>query len=463
MKIYSKLIKKFKDQKGIAAVWVAIVLLMLLGFAALAIDVGYLYATKNELQNIADAAALAGAGELGQIYKGLAPADQQSYDFSTKREDIVASARGVVGSGKNKAGGKDVSIRDDDIIIFNINQAVGDLKSGSNFYTLPDAVRVIARRDASANGPIRMFFARIFEGIGFNFSNINADATAGLTTLTEVGPGEMNMPIGLSENLFPNDCKSTIKFSPTTSSCAGWHNFLDPINANAEADKLLGFIKDDPTIHGGEDDGELGECLETPCGEAWLDAYFDMNANQVPDAAYTPGVQSEISFFEFQGGTISSLFNGGVLEWAADGVTPVMDGGTTPKQVVLGDEKHPAPFIAIFDYFRFRDNFDWPEDGLWFDADDDPTTGVEGNEKHIEDPDLVWSGLVPVYKDEDVCMNPNTDLQIVGFAVTHVVMPNPPPSSTVTAIVDCNITFIEGRGGGGTSGNVKGTIPNLLE
>ena len=42
----------------------AIGLLTLLGFAALAIDVGYLFVVRNELQNAADAAALAGAGKL---------------------------------------------------------------------------------------------------------------------------------------------------------------------------------------------------------------------------------------------------------------------------------------------------------------------------------------------------------------------------------------------------------------
>ena len=42
----------------------AIGLLSLLGFAALAIDVGYLFVVRNELQNAADAAALAGAGHL---------------------------------------------------------------------------------------------------------------------------------------------------------------------------------------------------------------------------------------------------------------------------------------------------------------------------------------------------------------------------------------------------------------
>ncbi len=42
-------------------------MLLLIGFAAFAIDVGYMMVSRNELQNIADTAALAAAGELGAI------------------------------------------------------------------------------------------------------------------------------------------------------------------------------------------------------------------------------------------------------------------------------------------------------------------------------------------------------------------------------------------------------------
>jgi len=68
------------NQKGAAAIVTVIVLAMLLGFSALAIDVGYMYSTRNELQNVADSAALAGAGELGNIYLTLDYAAQQNFN-----------------------------------------------------------------------------------------------------------------------------------------------------------------------------------------------------------------------------------------------------------------------------------------------------------------------------------------------------------------------------------------------
>ena len=41
-------------------------LFALIGVASLAIDMGQLYTVRNELQNVADAAALAGVGQLIQ-------------------------------------------------------------------------------------------------------------------------------------------------------------------------------------------------------------------------------------------------------------------------------------------------------------------------------------------------------------------------------------------------------------
>lgn len=51
------------DERGAASVIVAVVLVVLMGFGALAVDVGAMYAEKAQLQNGADAAALAVAGD----------------------------------------------------------------------------------------------------------------------------------------------------------------------------------------------------------------------------------------------------------------------------------------------------------------------------------------------------------------------------------------------------------------
>ncbi len=66
------------NQKGAALVLVAGAMAVILGMAALVIDIGYLYVTKTRLANAADASALAGAQELpGRPKQALAVA--QSY------------------------------------------------------------------------------------------------------------------------------------------------------------------------------------------------------------------------------------------------------------------------------------------------------------------------------------------------------------------------------------------------
>ena len=52
--------KIVSEQKGAVAIMVAVSFIVLLGMAAFVIDFGYSWATTNELQNAADAGALAG-------------------------------------------------------------------------------------------------------------------------------------------------------------------------------------------------------------------------------------------------------------------------------------------------------------------------------------------------------------------------------------------------------------------
>ena len=53
-----KLLPVANNNRGVTIVIVAIFLVVLIGFVALAVDVGYMYVTRNELQNVADAAAV---------------------------------------------------------------------------------------------------------------------------------------------------------------------------------------------------------------------------------------------------------------------------------------------------------------------------------------------------------------------------------------------------------------------
>ncbi len=58
--------KFIKQTEGAAAIIIACSLVALIAVASLAIDMGQLYTVRNQLQNVADAAALAGVGQLIQ-------------------------------------------------------------------------------------------------------------------------------------------------------------------------------------------------------------------------------------------------------------------------------------------------------------------------------------------------------------------------------------------------------------
>ena len=61
------------NSRGATAVIVAVMITVLLAMGAAAIDIGHALVARNELQNVSDASALAGARALGVIYTGLTP------------------------------------------------------------------------------------------------------------------------------------------------------------------------------------------------------------------------------------------------------------------------------------------------------------------------------------------------------------------------------------------------------
>ena len=66
--------KPLRNQKGVVLIWMATLILAILAFVSLSIDVAKLLATRTQLQNAADAAALAGASALDESTGYLDPA-----------------------------------------------------------------------------------------------------------------------------------------------------------------------------------------------------------------------------------------------------------------------------------------------------------------------------------------------------------------------------------------------------
>ncbi|MDA8433689.1 MAG: pilus assembly protein TadG-related protein [Nitrospiraceae bacterium] len=143
-------IGKETDRGSITILLAGIMVAFLLMFLVVGIDFAYVYYVRGELQNAADAAALAGAGKLST------PNDKVQTDARTEAINFAS---------KNRAAGSGVAIVTDSSNILGNNNdiTVGNWNSQTHIYT-PDATPVNAievrpRRSGSApGGPVGLLF-----------------------------------------------------------------------------------------------------------------------------------------------------------------------------------------------------------------------------------------------------------------------------------------------------------------
>lgn len=187
-----------KNQHGVSAVIIAISIFMLVGFAALSVDVFHLIVVKNELQNAADAGALAGAAALYKETLGASvdpSANEEAYDGATanKSEKVAVELYNYDGTANNQCVvGEDVqrghwsfsnpsgdppvlaaasgfSCNPSTVAVNIANYTTDQLNADSNFI---NAVQVRTQRTRLGT-PIISFFARIF-----GYENFQMSATA---------------------------------------------------------------------------------------------------------------------------------------------------------------------------------------------------------------------------------------------------------------------------------------------
>jgi len=228
------------NSRGVTAVVVAIFLTVLLAMGAAAIDIGHALVARNELQNVSDAAALAGTRALGIIYEGMTPAAQQSYVLTGGDQAIVVAAVQATANA-NSAAGVSITIAPSDIAIGTWNLAT---RTHTPTVNQPKAVRVMSRRDASANGAISTFLANV---VGMSSLSVGAVATADMTAVGQTAPGQLDVPFAISEYYFTQfGCGDTIQFHPnngTPQACAAWQTFdQSPSNANRLRNIIDGMI-----------------------------------------------------------------------------------------------------------------------------------------------------------------------------------------------------------------------------
>lgn len=143
-----------REEKGTAIVMAALMMVVLLGFAALAIDGGYLYFCHTKLQDIADASALAAAQEFGGGQTG-----------SNKQKETAAFVKAVDFAAKNGL----ATVSKDDTT----NSAVLSYgtEPGTMNVTFPHADEIKVDITVVSN----LYFARV---LGFNKTPVKVSATA---------------------------------------------------------------------------------------------------------------------------------------------------------------------------------------------------------------------------------------------------------------------------------------------
>ncbi len=163
--------RSLHNQQGFALVYLTLAMVLLMGMTALALDTGHLYVIKAQLQNAADASALAGGASL---------------DGSASTIQAAARAEARIYAGKNSAAGKPVQLD-----LNYGNSATGDIVVGcwnaeatpppadiDSTCKKPNAIRINARKSADAGSgpaPVKTMIAPV---LGIKEMNVGAVAIA---------------------------------------------------------------------------------------------------------------------------------------------------------------------------------------------------------------------------------------------------------------------------------------------
>lgn len=131
------------DERGVSLVITAIALVVILGVAALAIDLGMAFTTRTQAQRVADAAALAGAGSLAMFPDNAEAAWLEAMEYATKY-DLM-------------------------------NESVDESEVDIFVDVVEDTVGVTVYRDAAHANPLGTLFGGI---LGVGSIDINAHAVA---------------------------------------------------------------------------------------------------------------------------------------------------------------------------------------------------------------------------------------------------------------------------------------------
>jgi hypothetical protein len=285
MSYHSQKNRKMECNKGSVAVIVGICIIALVGFAALAIDVSHLFMVRGELQNAADAGALAGAQVLFSVgaTEITINTEANTTAWQVARSHLSDSKTVDVALNEVQRGHWCFSCIDPDtdkkgVFTPNPSTAVIDLVGKTTEYldtdpTFINAVRVYARR---SDTPAPSFFARIF---GFQDFLVSAHAVAYIGFAGKLLPGEVDAPIaicaqsiwGYGTEIWTCNTGKMINSGSKlgTSNTAAWTDFAQPCGGATSGNDLKKIIGTPPScgVGGNPYEINLGEPMSATGGQ----------------------------------------------------------------------------------------------------------------------------------------------------------------------------------------------------
>lgn len=166
-------------ERGVVLIWLAFFMVFMLGFVALGIDASKVMATRTQLQNAADAAALAGASALDLDTGNLMP------DTALTRAQLTAA--------RNNA--------------FTDAPTAVQLLGGDVSFPAANEIKVIVRRNPAAGGAMITHVAQV---LGIRSLDLSATATAKAERASAVCEGLVPLaPVDSPADPFVTGCAHT--------------------------------------------------------------------------------------------------------------------------------------------------------------------------------------------------------------------------------------------------------------
>ncbi|WP_437185961.1 pilus assembly protein TadG-related protein [Planctomicrobium sp. SH668] len=256
---------KNSENRGVVLPIAALCLTMLLGFAGMAIDLGYLCKSRAEAQNCADAAALAAAAELYpnplpqtalKLPLGLQLPIYQPYRPRFQLDPAIAASKRI-GQANACGNNQTIEVLDSDVSFFIYDRGilVGPpptlplvdgllqiLHLQTKSHTFVNSCRVTVRKDALANSPLNLMFAPF---LGCSTQTFQCSASAAVHRGYAIGAGDKLLPFAMDITIwnalrFTNSELNAVTLQPlgidldsiTLSGLLGSNGILNLLNNN---------------------------------------------------------------------------------------------------------------------------------------------------------------------------------------------------------------------------------------